>query len=109
MSSSNVVSLSKPKSKKVNVKDQLKGADEATVVKLVQEVADRVKTTRPEKWKHDVVGVLSQKRPLVNSKTRAAYQEFVYIVCASTERVNSELFGKAREFASGNGLEWKRS
>ena len=94
--------------KKVNVKDQLKNADDQTALKIVSDILERVRRPHIEKWKHDVVGVLTQKKPIVNGTTRQTYQALIYDICEITKKVNPDIFKKARDFARNNGLNWRR-
>ena len=62
--------------KEESLKVQLKAADEKELVELVNGVTEQIRNGRYRKVEvqRDVVTVLSQRRPRVNSVTRPAYQ-----------------------------------
>ena len=68
--------------KEESLKVQLKAADEKELVELVNGVTEQIRNGRYRKVEvqRDVVTVLSQRRPRVNSVTRPAYQAFIYNV-----------------------------
>ncbi len=92
---------------KESLKNQLKSANEQELVELISGVTEQVRNGRYRKVEvqRDVVTVLSQKRPRVNSVTRPAYQAFVYNVSGAASK-NLEVMRKVRAFAKENNLEW---
>lgn len=93
--------------KEESLKVQLKAADEKELVELVNGITEQIRNGRYRKVEvqRDVVTVLSQRRPRVNSVTRPAYQAFIYNVSGAASK-NQEVMRKARAFAKEHNLEW---
>lgn len=101
-----VKSLISIKMNEESLKNQLKAADEKGLVTIIEQVTKDVSDGRYRKVEvqHDVVTVLSQKRPRVNSKTRKAYQQFLYQVMGAASK-NLDVMKKIRLFSKDNNLE----
>ncbi len=88
-----------------DLKKQLKDADEAKQNELIENVIEQLKGGRYRKVEvqHDVVTILTQRNPKVNSRTRPIYQEFVSVVFSVAVK-NADVMKKARNFAKDNHL-----
>ncbi len=93
--------------KEESLKAQLKSANEKELADLIMGVSEQVRHGRYRKVEvqRDVVTILAQKRPRVNSYTRSAYQSFVYNVGSAASK-NQEVMRKLRSFAKEYNLKW---
>lgn len=89
-----------------NLKNQLKNADDRELASIVNNLTEQIRSGRYRKVEvqRDVVTVLAQRKPRVNSVTREAYQAFVKNVCSAAAK-NQDVVRRARAFAKDNKLE----
>lgn len=88
-----------------NLKQQLKNADDAMRVQIVTELVGKLTIHTYEKYKHDVVAILVQKKPGVNKETKDSYKVFLVKIVGIARSVNnSELLKKAKNFAQENQI-----
>ncbi len=87
------------------LKDQLEMADDEILVLLINNVTEEIRSGRYRKVEvqRDVVTILAQRRPRVNSVTRSAYQAFVNNVFVAASK-NQDVMRRVREFAKVNRL-----
>ncbi len=89
-----------------NLKNQLKNADDRELASIVNNLTEQIRSGRYRKVEvqRDVVTVLAQRKPRVNSVTREAYQAFVKNVCSAAAK-NQDVVRRARSFAKDNRLD----
>ena len=89
-----------------NLKSQLKSATIKELVDLVNNVTEQIRNGRYRKpeVQHDVITVLTQRKPRVNAQTRNAYQAFISHVTGAASK-NQDVMRRVRTFAKENGLQ----